>query len=75
MPRHTASVRTRQHVKRGVFERVIASGFENKWKVEDHGLIIRYAVLRSYRSCTAIYVHSAVQLRYEHIQKNYAVTV
>ena len=45
MSRHVAFVCARQHVKRGVFERVIAPCFENEGKVEDHGLIIRHAVM------------------------------
>jgi len=40
MSRHTAFVRARQHVKRGVFERVVAPCFENEGEVKDHGLII-----------------------------------
>jgi hypothetical protein len=45
MPRHVAFVGMRQHVKRGVFERMIAPCFENEGKVKDHRLIIRHAVI------------------------------
>lgn len=34
----------REHVDGGVFERVVAPCFENKGKIEDHGLIIRQSV-------------------------------
>jgi hypothetical protein len=40
MPCHGACVGVCQHVKCGMFERVIAPGFENEGKVEDQGLII-----------------------------------
>ncbi len=44
MSRHVAFMGVCQHVQCGVFERVISAGFENEWEVENHTVIIRYAV-------------------------------
>lgn len=40
MSRERTVVIARQHVERGVFERVVAPGFEDEGKVEEHGAII-----------------------------------
>lgn len=42
MSSHAAFLRASQHVKRSVFERMVAPCFENIGKIEDHDVIIRY---------------------------------